>query len=233
MTVSVFGAANFGVSTEGTLIYTTGQQVSNMSLIWADRDGNESSALSIPVRGFLEAQPRLSPDGRRLAIAVNANTTDVWIVDLERGAWSRLTTEGANTRPVWMPDGNGVTFSSNRSGEPEVYWKALGATDVAEQLIARDGAQYPESWSPDGQRLLIQEEIGGTGRDIVVFAPGHGVAPLVASPFHERSSSFSPDGQLVAYTSDDTGQFEVYVQPFERPGERVTVSLLLDQVPVD
>ncbi|MHC4560749.1 MAG: hypothetical protein ACYS80_26005, partial [Planctomycetota bacterium] len=133
---------------------------------------------------------------------------------------------GINEFPLWRPDGKQVTFSSEISGISNIYWASADGSTAAERLISSDKSQIPNSWSPDGRLLAFRERHPITRRDIWVL-PSEGSrtpSPFLVTPFNERAARFSPNGRWLAYVSDESGQNEVYVQPYPGPGRKWTVS---------
>ena len=162
--------------------------------------------------------PRLSPDGRRLAL----NLDGTWIYDLERGTRTRLRPGGQ--MPVWTPDGSRITFASDRRGPWNLYWKSADEVGEAELLLPSEHSQFPMSWSPDGQVLAFQEFNTETADDIWMLGKDGELQPFVVTRFRERTPRFSPDGRFLAYVSNESGRHEVYVQPYPATGKRWTVS---------
>ena len=210
------GAVYFAVSQTGLLLYSpTGDR---HMLVWVDRNGTAT-----PVSADREAFriPRLSPDGKRIAVAINDATrrSDLWTYDSENGTKARLTTTSHNLEPVWTPDGTRITFSGGGAIE-ELPADGSGSREV---LLPRDQTSYPNSWSPDGRNLLFHT-VEVTGGRLWVLPRGGEPRPLVTGPFRESHSAFSPDGKWVAYTSNQSGRDEVYVARFPDLGGKVTVS---------
>jgi serine/threonine-protein kinase len=204
-----------------------GAAAAQHSLVWVDRQGR--TELAMEERGSY-VWPRLSPDGKRIAVSRRGETgkVDVWILDLVRATRSRLTVEAGNILPVWSPDGERVAFSSNRrgAGGVDVYWKAAHGRGNAERLLAGDHARFPRSFSPDGRTLAITEYHSELLRNILLLhldGPAEPVS-LLATRFDEYSPMISPDGRWLAYVSDESGRDEVYVQPFPEGAGRWTIS---------
>ncbi len=209
-------SANYGVSEDGTLVYLTGESAAAHTLVWVDREGREEP-LAAPPRAY--TYPRLSPDGTRVALDVRDEQNDIWIWDLARETLTRLTfAPGLDRAAAWTPDGRRVASSSQRDGAAgSLFWQAADGTGAAEPLSDSPGATFPQAFSPEGDQLLFTAPAGeGGGWDIgIVSTQGeHSVTPLIETPAHERNAELSPDGQRVAYESDESGQFEVYVRPF-------------------
>jgi eukaryotic-like serine/threonine-protein kinase len=218
----VTGTAQYGISNTGTLIYLSGGlQGVQRKLVWVDRKGAEKS-VPAPPHGY--RTPRISPDGHR--VAVGGVDADVWLYDLSRDSLTRLTFKGG-TVPAWTPDAKHVTFSSNGGkGNTNAYWKPADGSGNEEPLTAI--SQFPHnigSWSPDGQVLSFEEINPTTGRDVWILSLSDKKArPLLNTQFNETAPEFSPDGNWLAYASDESGRYEIYVQPYPGPGGKWQIS---------
>ena len=216
------GAAQFSVSGAGSLVYVEGgtYPLLRKSLVWVDREGR-AQPLGGTERGYWH--PRLSPDGRRVAVFISEpEQRDIFVYDISRGTLTRVTQEGANAYPAWSPDGKRVAFQSTTGGPANIFWVQPDGSAL-ERLTTSENRQYPASWSPDGKALAFLE-----GRDIWVlpFDNGeHEPRPVVQTRFEEEYPTFSPDGRWLAYTSDESGRREVYVQPYPGPGPRTQISV--------
>jgi Tol biopolymer transport system component len=161
----------------------------------------------------------LSPDGRRLAMGVGQATgvLGIWIKQLDRGTFTRLTFGGQDRRPTWSPDGSEVAFLRDSLNTTSVFVRRVDGSTPDRQL-ARIGAQVQEvAWSPDGRWLALRTDNGGPGAGDILGVRTSGDStpvPLVASSFTELHPAFSPDGHWLAYTSIESGENEVYVRPF-------------------
>ena len=216
-------AARYSVSSDGSLAYVSS---AFRRLVWVDRAGR-TTAVTESVEMYQEQQ-RLSPDGKRLAVEIETpeGDGDIWILDLERGTRVRLTDEGRNTRPVWSPDGTRIAFFSDRSDNGNLYWRPSDGSGETTLLLSRERGQFPESWSPDGRAIsFLEAPATGSTRDVWIL-------PLEGEPFaftdtasYERQAAFSPDGHWLAYTSDESGQDEVYLQAYPGPGPRMSASV--------
>jgi serine/threonine-protein kinase len=220
------GAASFDASLDGTLAYVPGSESSAENLLsWVRRDGTSEPAYLTP--GPF-SQPALSPDGRRVAIVRSGGkTNDVWVLDLDRGTLSRLTFEGSNVNPLWAPDGERVTFYSVRGDRlSAIMWKPADGSAGEEILWEEEDQLLPNSWSPDGRHLAV-DRLGPEGHSDAWILPlenDRRPYPFVEGRFDELMGAFSPDGRWLAYSSDETGRFEVYVRPFPGPGGRWQIS---------
>jgi dipeptidyl aminopeptidase/acylaminoacyl peptidase len=223
------GAALFGVSSTGSLAYVPGPSgggSTSTDLAWTGKDGGVTP-LKLPSGRY--DTPRISPDGRRAAVGnIDNNGPNIWVVDLS-GASSmrRLTFGGKNRHPEWSPDGERIAFQSDREGDLGIFWQRADGNGTAERLTKadKDVAHAPESWAPDGKRLLLSVT---NGKDVtlqVLSLPDRKVEPF--GGVHSSSltnASFSPDGRLVAYGSDESGTDTVYVQPFPAAGAKYQIS---------
>ncbi len=214
----VYGDAQFAFSRSGTLLYLWGAEaLGRRQLVWMNREGREEP-VGVEPRPY--GSPRLSPDGRRLAVTIGDPNVDVWIYDLERKTLNRLTSDPAfDYAPVWTPDGQQVVFTSTRDEGPgSLFSKVADGTGQVERLTtSRGGSQLPYSFSPDGLRLLFKEyKEYVTSWDIGVLSMEgeRSSETLVGTQFTERHAALSPDGRWMAYMSDESGRFEVYVRPF-------------------
>jgi len=219
--------ATFSVSDTGVLSYSTGSADLQLQLEWRDRSGKVDGALGDPTS---YRAVTISPDDRMAAARITdmtLGTSDLWIFDLDRGLRTRFTFDPAmDTWPVWSPDGRSLYFSSDRGGENGIYRKDLAGAGTVELVFEGKQAMWPSSVSPDGSVLLLSFLGSGTGNDISVFdldQPSE-LRPFRHTEFQEASGVFSPDGRWVAYHSNESGEFEVYVTPFPGPGRRWQVS---------
>ena len=209
------GAANFGVSKSGSLVYMAGAAAINRrTLVWVDREGRETALPAEPREYFY---PRISPDGTRLAIDVRDQQRDIWTWDFARETLTRLTFDPArDIYPAWTPDGLRIAFGSGRDGSTSLFWKAADGTGAVERLNPSGDAQRPHTFSPDGTMLVFREVSIANESDLGVLSMDADGAsePLLTTEFDETNPGISPDGLWLAYQSDESGQYEVYVRPF-------------------
>jgi serine/threonine protein kinase len=207
--------ANYSLSRDGGMAYASLEESSETRFVWFGRDGNE---LRIePVKGILQA-PNLSNDGKRVVFerADAGGKADIWSLDLARGTEMRLTFNGDGVRPVFSPDGSQVVFRRLVGNTNVIFRKSSSGTGTEERLAEGE----PTDWSPDGQHILFIRDgdlwaLSLADRVATRFATGKG---------NDRRGRFSPDGKWVAYESDESGRFEVYVQNFPTGGNRWQVS---------
>ena len=222
------GRSMFDVAPDGSLVYQqAGLSGGGQRLVWLDRTGQLTPVADERLAGIYHPSPRLSPDGRFLAVTIHPEGGDDQIVvyNLERGIQTPIGTgPRMNSRwPVWTPDGTRITFGSTRAGTWDLY-SVPAAGGPPEPLLVREDDQYPLSWSPDGRVLAFRQPGRPAGFDIWLLPRGGEPSPFIVTPFEERSAAFSPDGRWFAYDSNESGRFEVYVRPYPGPGERIRVS---------
>jgi eukaryotic-like serine/threonine-protein kinase len=216
--------AGFGVSAAGSVAYRTGGGRVPRRLTWVDRSG-KTVGLAGPPDTDAPAGLALSLDGRRVAMwrGVQGNA-DVWLLDLGRGVWTRLTFDAAlDTAPTWSPDGRLVAFSSNRSGVYDLYVKPSDGSAAETRLVqSSTKGKAPEDWSADGRWLLYSS--GGDLWALDMAAPDQMPRVVANTLAQEARAQFSPDGRWVAYQTNESGRFEVVVQPFPSTGGKWQVS---------
>jgi Tol biopolymer transport system component len=218
------GAAQYSISATGSLVYVPGGvHADQRKLVWVARNGTEQPAAA-PARAYMF--PRISPDGRRVAVGITEHETQLWLYDFSRETLTRFTFEGiVNLNAVWTPDGKRITFQSTKEGPPNIYWQRADGSGGLERLTTSQNSNVPMSWSPDGQQLTFIEVSPSTQRDIWVLRMSDRKAqPFLRTPFDESVPRFSPDGHWLAYVSNESGRYEVYVQPYPGPGGKWQIS---------
>jgi serine/threonine-protein kinase len=213
------GAAQYSFSATGSLVYVPASvQATKRSLVWVSRSGDEQP-MGAPSRAY--RGPRLSPDGKEIAVAVEGQETEIWLYNLARDTFTRLTFQGTtNYNPLWTRDRKRIAFTSIGVG---ISWQPSDGSGASERL--RGSAGLPSSWSPNGQLLAFDDTGASTGRDIWVLHLGdHKEEQFLATPFDEGAPQFSPDGRWLAYVSNESGRYEIYVQPYPGPGAKLQIS---------
>jgi eukaryotic-like serine/threonine-protein kinase len=208
--------ANVSASANGVLAYRTGSG-GNVQFTWLDRDGKALGQVGEPGQ---YASLAVSPDGTRAAFR-RTGTGDLWLLEFARGVSARFTfAPGRNDDPVWSPDGTQIVFRSNRGGKYDLYRKAANGAGEDELLLKTDQDKTPDSWSRDGRFLIYDSINPKTIRDLRAL-PLEGdrkPIPLLRADFGGGAGAVSPDGRWLAYISGESGNFEVYVQPFAAGG---------------
>ncbi len=225
-----FGLSAFSVSSNGTLIYRTGAAASgrDTQLTWVDRDGKPEAALAAPGR---YRNPKLSPDGRQLAVAWDSH---VWILDLARGLRSRLGTDphsdplGTDDYPVWSPNGDRIVYSSiaEDGAIQNLYIKTPRGAGKDEPIAKSEHPKVATDWSPDGRFILYVDFDPKTKRDLWALTLDGDRKPVefLRTPFDERDGHFSPDGQWVVYMTDEGGKPDIYARRFPRSDDKWPIS---------
>jgi len=212
------GFVSFSVSDNGMLVYRSGS-AAGTELLWFDRGGKQLGPLG-PRQGYINVS--FSPDGKWVAYAIgNASGRDIWLLELGRGLPSRFTFGPAyNWLPIWSPDGSRIVFASNREGPIDLYQKTASGAGNEQALLKSNEDKLPTDWSADGQFILYDVTDPKTRGDlwILPLSGDRKPFPFLQTQFNERQGQFSPDGLWIVYSSDVSGQYEVYVQSFPVPG---------------
>jgi Tol biopolymer transport system component len=223
--------ASFSASDTGVLVFASGLARPTTRLTWMDRAGRTLSTIGDPAAYQSLA---MSSDERLLAVALssgNPENRDIWIVDIMRGTPTRFTFDaGDDFAPVWAPDNTRVAFQSLRQGNRTLRQKRVDGSSNEEILLASAvlGLAGPTDWSADGRHIAFAGTSQGAGALTDIWAlPLFGERkpfPLVSTPPVERQATFSPDGRWFAYQSVESGQVQIYVQPFPPTGGKFQVS---------
>jgi Tol biopolymer transport system component/predicted Ser/Thr protein kinase len=228
----------FSASESGLLVYQTGTGVAGSQLVWYDRTGKEVGTIGDPDQ---YADVELSPDGKRASVSIldrAGKGRDVWIYDVARGLRTRFTFAADEMASVWSRDGSRIALNARRKAHLDLYQKASSGAGAEEVLFEDDHEKFPVSWSPDGRFILYLNLTPGTSGSSTAYRlwvlPLFGDRkpyPLLSTQFTENPGQFSPDGRWVAYWSDESGKYEVYVVPFPGPGAKWQVSTAGGQAP--
>jgi eukaryotic-like serine/threonine-protein kinase len=212
------GAADFDISTTGTLVYMPGSVAApRFGLTWIDRAGTRAP-LAVEERQYREL--RISPDGRRVAATIEETGTSLWVIDLERQTVSRLTPAGENgSSPVWSPDNRWLVYQRTPEGGdagPGLFRIAASGTTAPEPLTAPPaGVRHtPTHWSADGRDIFFVETADRRVDVMRLTLESGTVTPVLSGPEGAGGGQLSPDGRWLAYVSQATGRFEVYIRPY-------------------
>jgi Tol biopolymer transport system component len=211
----------FSVSDNGLLLYgKTSTAAAEKQLTWFDRAGRLLGQVGTKANyGNLE----LSPNGDRVAVdIVTDNNRDVWMIDLARGVPSRLTFDPASDwTPVWSPDGSRIAFASGRNNGTHIYAKASSGVGSDTLMFNSAATEIPVSWSHDGRYIVFSrfKPTGAAGVDTWLLSlTGEPMASsFIDSPFDKAQARISPDGRWIAYTTNDSGMYQIVVQSFPDP----------------
>ena len=224
--LNVYQQYYFALSDQGTLAYVPDLSDSTSTRLVAVSAAGSASALPIEPR-FL-SDPRLSPDGTRLAVHLQDDEDDVWVADPARGSLMRLSSDpGEDETPAWSRDGRFIAWTATRADVARgIYKRAADASGGEELLWTTSAHLHVNDWSPDGTTLLLEIQGGETHADLYRLRLGATPAPevFVKTRFGEHSGRISPSGRQVAYVSDESGREEVYLQAFPEPGGKLQVS---------
>lgn len=219
---------DFSASDNGVLAYQSGNP--NAQLTWFDRDGKKLKTVGETAN---YSEVTLSPDGRRAAVGMldpDDRAADVWVVDLDRNSSSRLTfNPSGDGTPLWSPDGTKIVFGSNRVGNGQInlYSKSASGAGDEQLLLQSDSEKFATSWSRDGQYIFFENWIPKSSAAVWVLPVTGDRQPKPALPqssFDQIQGKISPDGHFLAYSTNESGRWEVYVQPFPATGGKWQIS---------
>jgi eukaryotic-like serine/threonine-protein kinase len=220
------GEAGFAWSANGNLVYLPGRLSMTSSLLYLDRTGRETL---IGQKEDKLSLPRLSPDGRAIVFWRGAANDEIVLLDLSRGSLTRLSFEPGNTHsPVWTPDGRHVIYGTEAPGQgmTNIVSRAADGSGASEELVRSPNPITPSSVSPDGKFLAYVEHAPSTQGDIWLLSlADHKRTPLVQTAFDEDDPFFSPDGRWLAYVSNESGRYQVYVRSVGGGGGRWQISI--------
>jgi Tol biopolymer transport system component len=218
--------AHFAVSENGTLVYPPAASGGYQSRLVRVTETGQVELL--PAEARLYSDPRVSFDGHSVAAHLQGDENDVWVVSVDRGTLTRLSfSPGEDETPVWSPNGRMVAWSGSRTGVARGIFRRSADASGSEELIWRlDLHAHVRDWTPDGKALIFEANDPKTNNDIwrldLEGAPK--ATPIVQTPFIEHNSRLSPDGQWIAYSSNESGRDEIYLQPYPQGGSRLTVT---------
>ena len=228
--LSTVARAVFSASQGGALVYQAGSGAMSSQLQWFDRNGKRLAAVGAPA-GY--ANPRISPDGMRVALDIadpQSFGVDVWIVDLGHGTPSRFTFANQDQTPIWSSDGGRILWLSQRGGGLNLYVKSVTGSRTEDAIFTPPSpyvfVRAPNDWSRDGRWLLYTQSRSDWTQQMwtLPITGEQKPNPFVHSQSSEKEGQFSPDGRWVAYASNESGRWQVYVAPFPGPGGKYQVS---------
>jgi Tol biopolymer transport system component len=220
----------FTFSSNGMLLYQTGPSISKSQLTIYDAEGAKIGAIG-EAKAF-QPEVVLSPDGRKVAVAArdSEGQSVIWVHDLANGVGTRLSFGNLSyLDPVWSADGKRLAFDANNGS---VFLQASDGSSPAQTVLTEASPKSTNSWSPDGKFLALQQELDKSPDLWLLPLTGNRKPlPFISSPTWEAEGAFSPNGKWFAYTSDETGRYEVYVVPFPNTGGKLQVSSGGGQMP--
>lgn len=212
------------ISDTGSLLYIKGSATADQfRLVWVDREGNVEP-ISKEIRGFEDLN--LSPDGRRVAMTIEEESAHVWVYDIQRDAWTNLVPVGESRDPIWSPDGRYIAYGGKRDGTFGLFRKPFDGSGPEETILINSRPEWldPISWSVDGQMIFYDYTDPINLDNIGMVRVGGKPEPYLETPREEWSPRISPDGNWIAYASDESGTTEVYVRSYPDSGGRWQVS---------
>ena len=221
------GYGGMAVARSGNLVYVSGAErtdyVSSTRLVWVSRDGKESLA-SQTVRAYEDMS--IAPDQKMASFTIPADPVwNIWILDLERGNLNRLTFNGDNRDPLWSPDRRHVAYTSFRDGHFGIYWSAVDGSSPEQRLAITEFEPFPKTFTSDGKKLIFTKYDAAVDANVWEVPVTGDATPVPLKGLGEADTpEISPDGKWMAYESAETGQVEVYVQPYPGPGGKWQVS---------
>jgi Tol biopolymer transport system component/predicted Ser/Thr protein kinase len=223
-TAAADGGAVLAVSNNGTLVFQPGTFTARgRNLVWMDRSGKATN-ITDEVKPY--SSPAISPDGKRIALTLEGSSYDVWVYEMERGTLTKVTFGADDYSPKWSPDGKMLMYRSSKSGSMQLYVKH--GIVQGDETVVTDGPEFKEGygWTPDGREIIFGRETKDKAWDLYAASVegDHKPRPLVVSQYKKGSASLSPDGKWIAYTSDESGQREIFVQAMNDPGTRAQIS---------
>jgi len=204
----------FSASNNGVLAYRAGSGAI-LRLTWFDRQGKLLGTVGQPGDYNTLA---LSPDGTQVSVQQGS---DLWLIEFARTSIKRFTLDSqSHAGPIWSPDETSITFNSTQGGGTGLYRKPAGGVGNEETLVKNNHPNYPDDWSRDGRSLIYSDQDPKTKRDLWVLPTDGDRKPSVflQTEFNESEAKFSPDGHWVAYESDASGKYEIYVRPYPATG---------------
>jgi len=218
---ALIGAAS--LSRDGTLVYSRPPSITNEAKL-VDESGTARPLLAAMANGSY-MNPRLSPDGKRLVVQGSSpQGTDIWAFDVATQASTRLTTDGSVLNPVWTPDGQHVMYVKVKGGS-ELWRASANGSTPPERIVAVDGIALSMSVQPDGQGMVFERRTGGHWSIwYAPLSPGATARPVLDEPFDDYMPTLSPNGRWLAYASNSTGKYEVFVRPYPSTGTATQIS---------
>jgi len=218
------GAAYYDVANDGKIIAVPyNNSIFNSRLVLVDRAGKIEP---LPLQPRRYVGPRVSPNGKKLLVGIEGANDDLWISDVSRGTFTRLTFRDENLLPVWSADGGSIFFARYRQNMPQLMVLRADGSGEPQKILDSPAGAFAAAVSADGKSVAFVQAGGGNGFDVGVLSleGTRKVRRMIASPFNENAPDFSPDGQWLVYASDESGRSEIYAQRIDGGGEKTQIS---------
>ena len=212
VTDNMDGSAEYAVSRNGVLVTIPagGLSGSEANIVFLDRRGQRLPYPHPLFDSLKLGAPKYSPDESRVA---GVRGDEIWVYDIRRGTSTRLTSGMRTSGPIWTPDGTRITYASERQGAWDPFWRSADGSDEERPLIKSDFAVFPDYWSADGTKLLVDDTHAETGIGVSILSVADGkLQSVVRTEGDDGGMAFSPDNKWIAYMSDESGRYEVYVK---------------------
>jgi serine/threonine-protein kinase len=220
---ALFGARLGIAADNGTMAYQPTGGVNSARVVAVDRSGRERMIIARPAE---YSNPRWAPDGKRIAIQLRATNgfSQIWVWDVAQETFAQLTRDGDNIRPAWSPKGDMLAFVG-----PSLMWMPADGSKPPERVLPRISDQgLAPNWSRDGKFITVDGILGGVDKGEDVYAVSvdgaRELEPVVSTPGNDQLGAVSIDGKWIAYNSDESEGYKVYVRPFRAPGGRFLIS---------
>jgi serine/threonine-protein kinase len=210
-------SAHYDVSLDGRLVYVEGGLSSraDRTVAWVDRSGKETP-IAAPPRNYFYA--RISPDSRKLTLDMRDDEEDIWIWDVGRDVLSRLTdAKGSDQYGLWTRDSSRVVFSSQLAGRQELFWHRPDGVGQPQQISdskALNLLPFPNAVTRDGKHVIFRSAVEGNNDLFIADTDTKAVRKLLATPHDERNAALSSDDRFMAFESNLSGRYEIYIRPF-------------------
>jgi len=221
------GYGGMAVARSGNLVYVRGPERTDRGastrLVWVSREGEELIA-SQTVSAYEDMT--IAPDQKMAAFTIPADPLwNIWTLDLQRGNLNRLTFTGDNRDPLWSPDRRHVAYTSFRDGHFGIYWSTVDGSSPEQRLVTAEFEPFPKTFTPDGKKLIFTQYDAASNANAWEVPVTGDATPVPLKGLAEGDTpEISPDGKWIAYESAETGQLEVYVQPYPGSGGKWQVS---------